>query len=206
MSTAWLLVAGTQIAQPATWPDLRDAVSIPLQLAIDFLSAAVGGGRRAQEKDRRTLVLLLLTNLTNSEIVLGKLLAAMLNVLVLLAASLPLFMLTALFGGVSFEQIARVFAVSLATVLVAGSLGSTIALAREKTFQPAMTVLSLLVGSRRSVRGSLGELARPAQDWAAAPAPGRRSWRPRDRSLKLKRSALLGNAINLFLPARSRRR
>src|SRR5207247_2051993 len=78
--------------------------------------------------------------------VLGKLLASMLGVLVLLAASLPLFMLSALFGGVSFDQIGRVFAVTLATAVAAGSLGSILALWREKTFQTlALTVLSLVV-------------------------------------------------------------
>src|SRR5436305_322727 len=118
----------------------------PLQLALGvFFSALLAASGVTQEKDRHTLVLLLLTNLTNSEVVLGKLLASMLNVLVLLAASLPLFMLCALFGGVSFEQIGRVFAVTLATSLAAGSLGSTIALWREKTFQTlALTVLGLV--------------------------------------------------------------
>ena len=110
-----------------------------------FFSALLAASGVAQEKDRRTLDLLLLTNLSNSELVLGKLLASLLGVLVLLAAALPLFMLTALFGGVSFGQIARVFAVTLATAVVAGSLGSTLALWREKTFQAlAMTVLALV--------------------------------------------------------------
>jgi hypothetical protein len=55
-------------------------------------------------------------------------------------------MLCALFGGVSFGQIARVFAVTLASVIACGSLGSTLALWREKTFQAlAMTVLVLVL-------------------------------------------------------------
>ena len=53
----------------------------------------------ALEKDRRTLELLLMTRLSNGELVLGKLLAGMLGVLMLLAAALPFFMLTVLFGG-----------------------------------------------------------------------------------------------------------
>ena len=69
--------------------------------------------------------------------------ASLLDVLVMLATALPIFMLLTLFGGVSLSQVGRVFAVTLATVLVAGSLGSTVALAREKTFQSlAMTALS----------------------------------------------------------------
>ena len=53
-------------------------------------------------------------------------------------------MLTALLGGVSFHQIFNVFAVTLISAIAAGSLGSTIALWREKTFQTlALTALVL---------------------------------------------------------------
>ena len=79
-----------------------------------FFSALLAASAVAQEKDRRTLVLLLLTHLSNSELVLGKLAASLLSVLVMLAAALPLFMIAALLGGVSFGQIGRVFAVTLA--------------------------------------------------------------------------------------------
>ena len=114
----------------------------------------------AQEKDRRTLILLLLTHLTNSELVLGRLLASLLNVLVLLTAALPLFALITLLGGVAPGQILRASAVTLASVLVCGSLGSTIAFWREKTFQSlALTVLAMmlwLAAGQIVASGSLG--------------------------------------------------
>ncbi len=62
---------------------------------------------------------------------LGKLLASLLNVLVMFAAGLPVFMLLALLGGISVGQIARTAAVTAASILVCGSLGSTLALWRE---------------------------------------------------------------------------
>lgn len=151
MGTAWLVLTGTQLVRDtgdlARFGAILFQILAPLQLAlVVFFSAMLAASAVAQEKDRKTLVLLLLTNLSNSELVLGKLLASLLYVLVLLAAALPLFMLTALFGGVSFGQIARVFAVTLATALACGSLGSTLALWREKTFQAlALTVLALVL-------------------------------------------------------------
>jgi ABC-type transport system involved in multi-copper enzyme maturation permease subunit len=98
MCTAWLLLAGTQIVRNlgdmARFGAMVFQILAPLQLALAiFFSAVLAASGVAQEKDRRTLVLLLLTNLTNSELVLGKLFAGLLNVLVLLAASLLLFML-----------------------------------------------------------------------------------------------------------------
>lgn len=209
--TAWLLLTGTQIVRNlsdmARFGTMLFQILAPLQLAlVVFFSALLVASAVAQEKDRRTLVLLLLTNLTNSELVLGKLLASLLNVLVLLAAALPLFMLTALFGGVSFAQIGRVFAVTLATAVVAGSLGSTLALAREKTFQTlALTVLALvfwLAAGEAIARGVLGEAWAGVSTniWAAALSP----WQAiltATRPLVDRQDALpyVGNAVNCFL-------
>jgi ABC-type transport system involved in multi-copper enzyme maturation permease subunit len=150
----------------------------PLQLAMGlFFSAVMAASAVAQEKDRRTLVLLLLTNLSNSELVLGKLLAAMLSVLTLLAAALPVFMLVALFGGVSYGDIAKVFAITLMASLASGSLGSMFALWREKTFQTlSLTVLGLvawLAFGEALARGAFGAtwLNVPTTDWAIGLSP-----------------------------------
>jgi len=151
MCTAWLVLTGTQLVRDlgdlARFATSLFQILTPLQLALAaFFSALLAASEVAHEKDRKTLILLLLTNLSNCELVLGKLLASLLMVLVLLAAALPVFMLTALLGGVSYGQITRAFAVTLATALVCGSLGSTLALWREKTFQAlAMTVLVVVL-------------------------------------------------------------
>ena len=179
MSTAWLVLTGTQLVRDvgdlARFGTALFQILAPLQLALAaFFSALLAASEVAHEKDRRTLILLLLTNLSNGELVLGKLLASLLNVLVMLAAALPVFLFTAMLGGVSYGQIARAFAVTLATVLVCGSLGSTLALWREKTFQAlAMTVLvaGVVAGGGRNRRGA----AAGARVWRAAlPGAGRR--------------------------------
>ncbi len=150
MCTAWLVLAGTQVVRNvgdlARFGALLFQVLAVVQLVLVVsFSALLAASAVAQEKDRRTLVLLLLTRLTNSELVLGKLFASLLNVLALIAASLPVFMATALFGGVSFEQIGRVFVVTLVAAIVSGSIGSTIALWRDSTYQTlALTALILV--------------------------------------------------------------
>lgn len=151
MCTAWLVVAGTQfirnIGEMAKFASILFFILSLLQLALmTFLAAVRAASGVAQEKDKKTILLLLMTQLSNRELVLGKLLASLLDVLVMLATAAPIFMLLTLFGGVSPAQVGRVFAVTLATVLVAGSLGSTVALARDKTFQSlAMTALILMI-------------------------------------------------------------
>ena len=119
----------------------------PLQLLVLASLAAVGAAASvAQEKDRRTLILLLLTRLSGFEIVAGKLAATLLSPLSMLVCSLPLFLTLPLLGGVSPQQVFGVFIVTAASILLAGSVGTVIGMWREKTFQAiAMTVLGLLM-------------------------------------------------------------
>src|SRR5206468_9609144 len=103
-------------------------------------------GTIAQEKDRRTFLLLLLTDLRNHEIVLGKLLGSLLQIGILLAGMVPVLMLLLLLGGVAPSQVLHAVIILATTSLAAGSLGGLIALWRDKTFQAlALTVLCLVL-------------------------------------------------------------
>jgi len=150
MCTAWLVLAGTQVirnvSDMARFGGILFQLLAPIQLALAvFFAAMISASSVAQEKDRQTLILLLMTRLTNSELVVGRLFSSLLNIVVMVLAGLPVFMFAMLFGGVAPSQVISVFVVTLATVLASGSLGSTIALYREKTFQTlAMTALTLV--------------------------------------------------------------
>jgi ABC-type transport system involved in multi-copper enzyme maturation permease subunit len=182
VATAWLILLSAQpvrsLGALARFGSMAFALIAPVQLALaGAFSALLAAAAVAQEKDRRTFDLLLMTNLSNSELVLGKLLASMLSVLMLILAGLPLLMMMTLLGGVSHAQVFNVFGVTLTTALAAGSLGSTIALWREKTFQSlAMTALALmlwLIAGEAIVSGALGKewLGTPANQWADAISP-----------------------------------
>ncbi len=150
LSTAWLLLTGVQevrtVGDMARFEATLFQLLAPLQLAMAlFFSALLSASVVAQEKDRRTLVLLLMTSLSGSELVLGKLFAGLLQVLVLLLAAWPFFLLVGLFGGISNGQIATVFAVTIGAAVAAGSIGSTLALWREKTFQTLALVFLVLM-------------------------------------------------------------
>ena len=150
MCTAWLVLTQTQavrtVGDLAHFGAILFQILAPLQLAIVVFFAALSTAAAvSQEKDRKTLILLLLTRLNNSELVLGKLMASLVHVMTMLLAGLPVFGLMLLFGGISPQQVIRVTLVTLVTALAAGSLGSTLALWREKTFQTlALTALGLV--------------------------------------------------------------
>ena len=164
----------------------------------------------ALEKDRKTLDLLLLTNLSNSELVLGKLLAAMLTVVMVVVAAWPLLAIVSLLGGVSSGQILRVQAVTLVSALAAGSLGSTIALWREKTFQAlAMTLLAIvlwLVGWE-VIAGGAGQSnwwGVPAGTWAIILSPWQaiqEATRPRFANAAAANSFAFADPVDMFLVA-----
>ncbi len=97
------------------------------------------------EKDRRTFTLLLMTDLSDLEIVLGKLVAGLLKIMMILAASVGLISLCVFFGGISFGQVINLFAVTAASGVAGGALGLLIALWRDRTFQSiSMTILMVV--------------------------------------------------------------
>lgn len=136
---AWMLLAGTQeLRTPADFARFGMTIFpilVLLQLTLGlFFSALFTASAIAQEKDRRTLILLLLTRLNNCELVLGRLFASLLPLVVALAVSVPLLLLLRGFGGISLLQIVLAVAVTLGTMLLAGSLGALVAYWREKAF------------------------------------------------------------------------
>lgn len=153
--TAWQVFVGTgggatELSGPGELARFGRAVFellTPLVLTVAVLfSALFSAAAVSQEKSRGTLVLLLLTDLRNTELVLGRLLASLLTVLVAIMAVVPFLLLLALLGGIDHLQIAWAVAVTAAAALVAGSLGSLLALWREKTFQAlALTALGLVL-------------------------------------------------------------
>jgi ABC-type transport system involved in multi-copper enzyme maturation permease subunit len=114
-------------------------VQLTLVIAASLLA---GSGSVAQEKDKRTLVLLLMTDLNSIELVVGKLLSALLTVFTLIAVSLPVFALVHTLGGFSMRQVLWVEIICVAASLAAGAWGVLVAFWREKTFQTlAISVL-----------------------------------------------------------------
>jgi len=147
--TAWLLLAGIQPVQNAG--DLaRFGVLIfqliaPFQLIVLLFAAALAGVSAVSfEKDRQTLTLLLMTSLSNTEVVLGKIGAGLLSTINAFIATAPVVFLLPLLGGVSLKQAVGCLLITGSTLLLCCVLGSTIAFWREKTFQ-AIAVTTLLI-------------------------------------------------------------
>jgi hypothetical protein len=148
--TAWQSIVG--------WQDVREAGVLArfgailywmyamLQLTLMlFFAPLFTAFAVSYEKDRRTFNLLLMTDLSDFEIVLGKLVAGLLKILTILAASIGLMSICVFFGGISFGQVFNLFAVTAASGVAGGALGLLIALWRDRTFQSiSMTILMVV--------------------------------------------------------------
>lgn len=150
LATGYLVLAGTRTLTSASdlarFGSSMFGLLAPLQLIVLASLAAVGAASNvAQEKDRRTLLLLLMTRLSGGEIVIGKCAASLLGPLSLAAVAIPLFLLLPLLGGVSIEQVVGVYAITISGVILAAAVGTVVGLWREKTFQAIATTVLILV-------------------------------------------------------------
>ncbi len=160
----------------ATYGNLVFGVFAVLQLTLGmFFATLFTAANIAQEKDRRTLILLLMTDMRSRELAYGKLLASWLIVGVLIASSVPVFCTLRLLGGVTWSQVFWAEAIIVSTTLAAGSWGCLVAFWREKTFQTlAISVIGvvLFVAVAEGVVALLG-LSSPIGRWAAFASPYR---------------------------------
>jgi len=134
---ARMAVAGEHIA----WDIIAfQFLVLPLVAAV-MLSASAG-----EEIRQRTLATLMVTPVSGFRIALGKLLAKLLQVLLLLAISMPLLMLVRVMGGVDWEKVAAALAVTATTCLVVGALSLLLSTFFRRGYMAILATLVLAVG------------------------------------------------------------
>jgi ABC-type transport system involved in multi-copper enzyme maturation permease subunit len=148
--TGWLMLNGLQaiedVGDLAAFGSLVFQMLVPLFLFVVLFVATTSSVLAvSQEKDRKTLDLLLLSSMANHEVVFGKFSVGLLTGLNLLFPSAVVWLCLTLFGGVSFMQIAEAVCLGFGAILLGASLGAMVAFWRDKTFQSlAICFLGLL--------------------------------------------------------------
>jgi ABC-type transport system involved in multi-copper enzyme maturation permease subunit len=118
---------------------------IGTQLALILLVApAVTAGSICVDKTRGTLLHLLVTDLSNAEIVLGKLANRLGTLVGLVACALPVLFLGTLVGGIDPEALVGAFIITLGVALVTGTLGLTLSVWCHRTYEALLAVYSLI--------------------------------------------------------------
>jgi ABC-type transport system involved in multi-copper enzyme maturation permease subunit len=133
---------------------------IGTQLTLVLLAApAATAGAICQDRARGTLTHMLMTDLTNREIVVGKLAARLAPILSLIACTLPVLALLTLLGGVDPGALLGAFAVTLGLALLGSSLALAFSLWAGKTHDALLGTYAVW-GLWLLARPMIGELGR----------------------------------------------
>lgn len=109
-------------------------------ILILFIVPALTAGAISSEREKQTLDLVLCTKLRPISIIVGKLFASTSHVILLIAASLPLFSTVFLFGGISIKEVIQLFGFYIVTAITIGSIGIYFSTCLKRT--TAATVLT----------------------------------------------------------------
>jgi ABC-type transport system involved in multi-copper enzyme maturation permease subunit len=115
-----------------------------VQLVLVMLVApAATAGAICQDRARGNLVLMMVTDLADSEIVLGKLAARLVPVLALVAATIPVLALAGLLGGIIIEAILALTLITLALAVFGCTLALAISVRATKIHEVLMAVYGI---------------------------------------------------------------
>lgn len=121
---------------------------VSIQLTLVLLAApAYTAGSICLDKTRGTLMHLLATDLSNTEVVLGKLAARLLPVLGLVFAAAPVLFGAVLLGGIAPEAALGAFVVMLGVAILGSSLALTLSVWLRKTHEVLLLVYLLIIVS-----------------------------------------------------------
>lgn len=108
-------------------------------LAVVMLSTAI-----SDEVYHRTLGLLMTTPINSLQIVMGKVLSKLLQLLLLLAITLPILSLVRILGGVSWSYLLSSVCITLTAVLLAGSLSLFISIQNRRAYGVIIRTIFIL--------------------------------------------------------------
>ena len=116
-----------------------------------FIMPALTSGSISGERERQTLELLFTTKMSSKDIVLGKLYSAVEQLLVLVVSSLPVVLLTFVYGSVDFRDLGVLLICFVIVAFFTGGIGILFsALIRRSTFSNVCTygiLLLIVVGT-----------------------------------------------------------
>jgi ABC-type transport system involved in multi-copper enzyme maturation permease subunit len=161
--------SGTQLRALAKMAELFFLAVSGTQLALVLLAApAATAGAISLDRARGTLAHMLMTDLSDAEIVLGKLGARLVPVLSLLACMLPVMELLTLLGGVDPSALLGSFAVALGAAVLGCSLALLFSVWAGKTHEALMGTYA--VWALWLLAGPISDLlARTGWTWAKPP-------------------------------------
>ncbi len=111
-----------------------------IQVALILLAAPAAAGSICVDRSRGTLLHVMVTDLSDVEIVLGKLGSRLAPVLGLLACGVPVTALAALLGGIDFGALLGAFVVTMALAVLGCTMAMVLSIWAKKTHEVLLAV------------------------------------------------------------------
>ncbi|MBG9565304.1 MULTISPECIES: ABC transporter permease [Brevibacillus] len=119
----FFMTNGGSYYNPGETRELFMMLSVMQLGMIGFVVPGLTAGVISGERERQTLSILLTTNVSATRLILGKWLASLSFMTFLVFATIPLYAIVFLYGGVSPLQLVKVFGFYAITMFAAGSIG-----------------------------------------------------------------------------------
>ncbi|RAV21731.1 ABC transporter permease [Paenibacillus contaminans] len=124
---------GAAVFNPQRSQELFYFLSGAQMVLITFMVPGLTAGVISGEREKQTLNILLTTQQSSTTIILSKLFSSLSFMLVVIIATLPLYSIVFLFGGVSPVQLIAVFLFYMFVMLLLGSIGVFVSTVFKKT-------------------------------------------------------------------------
>lgn len=119
--------------QYSSFLDLYVFVAVLEFVMLIFIMPALTAGSISGERERQTLELMLTTRMTPAEIVLGKMMASLSTMSLMIISSFPILAMVFVYGGVTLNDIIVLLLCYVAAALFVGSLGICCSAVFQKT-------------------------------------------------------------------------
>lgn len=151
LALAWMYYESVRWSN---WGSIQQAASFmanffytfgTLQLAVVLaLGPAIAAGTIAVERERRTIEYLFVSDLSNSEIVFGKLAARVLQTVAIVLAGIPILAVAMLMGGISPESLLVLTILTVSTVAMVAVFSITVSVWSNTTRDAVMRAYVIL--------------------------------------------------------------
>ena len=123
MYSAVAQVESAAVIQYSSFMDMYEFVTTIEFILLMFIVPAVTAASISGERERQTLELMLTTQMTASQVVIGKLMSALSTLLLLIVSSFPAVAMVFVYGGITWQDILSLLLCYITVAFFAGSLG-----------------------------------------------------------------------------------
>ena len=134
-----------QIVNYAAILELYVAIAIMQIILVVFIAPALTAGSIAGERERQTLDILLTTKLTSGQIIRGKLLSSISDLILVVFSSIPVMAIVFSIGGVRIKDLCQLILLIVVTAILAGSIGICMSAVFKKTMVATIATYSVIL-------------------------------------------------------------